>query len=144
MTNPWNERDEYTPQHLMVGAGINTPLYNQWLYRNIFTATTPAEGPGTTSSYSFKDILMVALIVRLRRADIRLKRASSIAHDIIAGITKWQKQNKTQKWPMVYVVFTGNNVRIEIDQDANWEMTIRLDTDTIASNIAGRIEEMEY
>ncbi len=143
MKNPWNEKDEYTPKHLMGGTGINTALYNQWLYRNIFTASNPAEGPGTTSSYAFSDILTVALIVRLRRADIRLKKASSIARDVVEGVAKWKKQHKGDDWPKVYVVFTEDGVRIDIDEDRNMEAVLRLDVFTIAMNIAGNIDNMK-
>jgi len=141
--NPFERPDDYTPKELMTGGGINTPIYNQWLYRNIFTATHEAQGPGTTSSYSFGDILTVALIVRLRKADIRLKKASSIAHDIVSGLDKWRNKRKTEDWPMVYVSFTDDGVKIDIDEDRNQEMVVRLNTDTIFSNIAGRIQEMK-
>ena len=81
--------------------------------------------------------------MRLRRADISLKKASSIAHDIVAGLMEWQQENKGADLPMVYVVFADDGVRIDIDEDKNKEVVFRLDTFTIASNVAGRIDEMK-
>ena len=140
--NPFERANDYTPKELMTGAGINTGLYNQWLYRDIFSATNEADGPGTTSSYSFSDILCVALIVRLRSADIRLKKASKLAREIVARLDKWWNKHRGEDWPMVYMVFS-DGVKIDIGEDKNKEMVVRLNTDTVVSNICGRIDEMD-
>ena len=141
--NSFERPDDYTPKELMVGAGINTGLYNQWLYRDIFTATHEADGPGTISSYSFSDILAVAVIVRLRRADIRLKKASRLARRIVTGLNEWRQKHMGEDWPMVYVSFDEGKVGIDIGEDRNKEMVVRLNIDTVVNNICGRIEEMK-
>ena len=136
--NPFERPDDYSPKELMTGAGINVGLYNQWLYRNIFSATNEADGPGTTSSYSFSDILTVALIVKLRQADIRLKKASRLAHRVVARVSA---TGSVDEYDKAYIAFGSDGVQIDLE-DKNKAMVLRLDIFTVVQNICGRIEEM--
>ena len=61
--NPITDRpDDFTPAEMQAGAMLSREIYNQWLFRGVFKATHEADGPGTSSSYSFNDILTVAII----------------------------------------------------------------------------------
>lgn len=73
----------YTPKQMILGAGINRDLYNQWLYKGIIDASREAEGSGTKSGYSLDDICRVLIICYLRKNAIRLKHASAAASAII-------------------------------------------------------------
>lgn len=134
--NPLERPDDFTPKELMTGAAINVGLYNQWLYRNIFSATNEADGPGTISSYSFSDILTVALIVKLRQADIRLKKASRLAHEVVSMISATGNVEGNDK---AYIAFGDDGVQVDLE-DKNKEMVLRLDIFTVVQNICGRIE----
>ena len=136
--SPFEDRqDDYSPKELMVGSGINTALYNQWLYRGIFTATHEAEGSGTVSSYSFADILTVALIVQLRKAGIRLKKASKIAHKVVAVIQ--QGAGGLNDDTEAYVSF-GDGFKVSL-KDTGITMVLRLGIYTIVNNICRRIQD---
>ena len=137
--NPFEGPDDYTPKQLMVGAGINTGLYNQWLYRQIFSATNEADGPGTISSYAFSDILTVALIVKLRQADIRLKKASRLAHEVVAMISA---KGGVDKNDTAYIAFSDDGVQIDLE-DKSKEMVLRVDVFTVVQNVCGRIDRMK-
>ena len=76
----------FTPKELMLGAGISRDLYNQWLFKGVIDATEKAEGPGTSSKYSMRDIVRVAIIRSLRKTGIRLNPAIKIAADVLQAI----------------------------------------------------------
>lgn len=141
--------DGYSPKALMIGGGlvdekgqVNTPIYNQWLYRGVFFATWEAEGCGTISSYSFSDIMTVAIIVALRKFDIRLKKASKMALRTIEVLEEWFSQNPQVKdidWPDIYM---KDETEVSTE-DSKAQAVIRLDIFTIYCNVMGRLEAMD-
>lgn len=140
--------DGYSPKALMIGGGLfndkgvlNTAIYNQWLYRGVFSATCEAEGSGTISSYSFSDVMTVAIIVVLRRFDIRLKKASKMAVRIIEVLEEWfdkHPQIEDEDWPSIYL---DENINVSTEKLASLSV-IRLNVFTIYSNVMARLEEM--
>jgi len=143
LDNPWNRPDDFEPRELMVGAGISTEVYNQWLYRDIFTATHQADGPGTVSSYSFADIVTVAVIVELRKLDMRLKKAKILAREVIDALTFWQNADNSTDWPSVYISFSDRGAPVvDVGKDKSREVVIRLNLHSVISNVCGRIDDM--
>lgn len=144
MVNPFNRYDDFTPRELMEVAGITTAIYNQWLYRGIFTATKEADGPGTASKYSFEDILIVAIIVKLRRVDMRLRRAKMLAADIVGALSGWQRNhNGSFEWPMAYLAFKDSGFNIDIGEDNNHDTVLRLNLRPIINKVCDQIEKMK-
>lgn len=142
--------DNYSPKELMVGGGlidnkgkVNTAIYNQWLYRGVFFATDEADGPGTTSSFSFPDIMTVAIIGSLRNFDIRLKKASKLAHEIMTILEAWFEGKQgvnDDDWPFIYL---RSGERIEVSaEELRGEAVIKINVFNIYCNVMGRLDEM--
>lgn len=142
--------DDYSPKELMVGGGllddrgkVNTPIYNQWLYRGVFAATCEADGPGTTSSFSFPDIMTVAVIGALRDFDIRLKKASRLAYEIMTILESWFKENprvEDDAWPCIYLK-SGNKIEISTEELLG-EAVLKINMFNIYCNVTGRLDEI--
>ena len=144
LKNPMGRRDDFKPRELMKGADLNTAVYNQWLYRDIFTATQGAGGPGHKSKFSFSDIVNVAVIKELRRVDMRLKRAKMLAADIIGDLSNWQRNSEGSfDWPMAYLAFVDGGFRIDIGEDHNHDTVLRINLRPIIDKVCERIEKME-
>ena len=138
--NPFNDpRDEFTPKELMAGAGINVTTYNGWLFRGTFIATHEADGAGTVSSYTFDDILKVALIVKLRLNHIALKKASRIASELVFTANGYLQATHETDLPLAYSSL-DEGIRIEFE-DKKRSMVLRLDIQSLIYNVAGRIDE---
>lgn len=145
LVNKYHKGDFYTPKELMAGAGISTALYNQWLYRNLFSATKEAEGSGTISLYIFDDILVVSLIILLRRLDIRLKRASKIAKEAVKEFNGWQVKNQlsvSDRLPCLYIELEGEQFIIRVANSRNPTIAIMIDIENVAKGIRDKIDAM--
>lgn len=87
--------------------------------------------------------MTVATIGSLRKFDIRLKKASRLASEIMMVLETWfeGKQGvKDGQWP--YVFLRGGE-KIEIStEELRGEAVIKIDVFSIYCNVAGRLEEM--
>lgn len=103
----------YTPRELIAATGLSRELYNQWLYRGLFTASVPAEGAGTSGKYSLKDIFKVNAMKELFMLGIPLPHSAKYVDAIIKkALPENLDIEYTQCFPVVYlypgfVVCTG-------------------------------------
>ena len=153
--NPYDKDYWFSPRYLMIGGGlvketkkgkvkVNEPLYHQWKYRMIFTACEDADGPGTISRYSYEDVLVVALVVRLRQFYIPLKKAGSLARDIVKIMSEWwPDHDEDDIWPEITIVICDKKgLRVEVKKARTSSRdALHIDVETICNNVNGRLEE---
>jgi hypothetical protein len=139
---------QYSPRELMVGSGLfshksglNTDVYNQWLYRGIFSATWESKGSGTSSKYSKMDIMAVAIIRDLQAFGMSLKKCSEIAKLAVSKLNDWENKCIYQQddydgyWPDLYIT---DHMEVLFDPEFPASALIRLGIGNIYQNIIMR------
>jgi hypothetical protein len=138
MKNPWNRPDDFEPIEMQAGASIERNLYDQWMFRGLIQAEHAAQGAGTYSRFSFKNILHAALLVELKKYDIRLKRCSEISKEI-ADIVE-----EKGDWGVIYLSWGAGGTQFYTEETVQGRSScLKLDIDMILSNVCGRIEEAQ-
>ncbi len=83
------------------------------------------------------------MIVELRKLDMRLKKAKTVARRIIDTLIFWQKAENTTEWPSVYISFPEEGaIVVDVGEDKSREVVIRLNLHSIKNNVCGRIDDM--